>query len=279
MRPLPASTIDPMPWHKSIVDAKRQPRRGRLQAIEARVEERIAAFEAGGPITIASDPLGHSCSDPCSDCVYDDLRHLWESGTIALNELTDVVWEEFAASEIRRCPYCGINTADTLDHYLPKELFPEFSVNAANLIPCCGRCNLLKGVDSPTASTRVLHPRLDLVDVQLVSCEIVVSGGLPIPVFAVDPSAASAAGIASECLHHLDVLDLEKRLSRAAIPSVTAFLGELQSRQLPSSPGAPTSGESAQAARDRSESHIAQLGPNSWIVLTFDALATWFDGP
>lgn len=28
-----------------------------------------------------------------------------------------------------------------MDHYVPKEEFPEFSVMALNLVPCCGECN------------------------------------------------------------------------------------------------------------------------------------------
>lgn len=44
-----------------------------------------------------------------------------------------------------KCPYCGINSPTTIDHYLPKEIFPEFSVMSYNLVPCCADCNGLKG--------------------------------------------------------------------------------------------------------------------------------------
>lgn len=44
-----------------------------------------------------------------------------------------------------KCPYCGINSPSTRDHYLPKELFPEYSILSYNLIPCCGDCNSYKG--------------------------------------------------------------------------------------------------------------------------------------
>lgn len=43
------------------------------------------------------------------------------------------------------CPYCGIGKPDTLDHYLPKGIFPEFSILGINLIPCCPTCNTKKG--------------------------------------------------------------------------------------------------------------------------------------
>lgn len=40
-----------------------------------------------------------------------------------------------------KCPYCGIDRPRTIDHYLPKSDFPEFSVFPFNLIPCCQYCN------------------------------------------------------------------------------------------------------------------------------------------
>ncbi|MBR9753344.1 HNH endonuclease signature motif containing protein [Cobetia sp. 29-18-1] len=48
-------------------------------------------------------------------------------------------------SKIRRCPYCLISEPYTNDHYLPKEIYPEFSFLSCNLIPCCGWCNGKKG--------------------------------------------------------------------------------------------------------------------------------------
>lgn len=44
-----------------------------------------------------------------------------------------------------KCPYCMLSESTTLDHYLDKGSFPEFSVYAKNLVPCCSRCNNLKG--------------------------------------------------------------------------------------------------------------------------------------
>ncbi|GAA5016701.1 hypothetical protein GCM10023206_28680 [Acinetobacter puyangensis] len=40
------------------------------------------------------------------------------------------------------CPYCGeCNPVTTLDHYLPKADFPQYSVFTSNLLPSCGTCN------------------------------------------------------------------------------------------------------------------------------------------
>ncbi|MGX7632596.1 HNH endonuclease [Bacillus thuringiensis] len=44
-----------------------------------------------------------------------------------------------------KCPYCGLNSQGSFDHYLPKEDYPDFAVLALNLIPCCEKCNSIKG--------------------------------------------------------------------------------------------------------------------------------------
>ena len=45
---------------------------------------------------------------------------------------------------INTCPNCTIEKVASLDHYIPKEEFPEFSVNPLNLIPSCTTCNSKK---------------------------------------------------------------------------------------------------------------------------------------
>ena len=39
------------------------------------------------------------------------------------------------------CQYCTINSANTLDHIVPKSQFSEFTVNPKNLLPACSECN------------------------------------------------------------------------------------------------------------------------------------------
>lgn len=46
---------------------------------------------------------------------------------------------------LRKCPYCAIAPANTTEHILPKEKYPEYAINALNLLPCCSTCNSKKG--------------------------------------------------------------------------------------------------------------------------------------
>lgn len=61
--------------------------------------------------------------------------------------------KEIAAlkSEVKKitgsyCPLCGLpNEPSTVEHYLPKEEYPEFSIYSKNLVPACFKCNTNKG--------------------------------------------------------------------------------------------------------------------------------------
>ena len=66
--------------------------------------------------------------------------------------------------ELQLCPACGEDgTPNTLDHYLPKQSFPEFSITACNLFPMCDICQGEKGTATVNlANERLfLHPYFD----------------------------------------------------------------------------------------------------------------------
>lgn len=44
----------------------------------------------------------------------------------------------------RICCLCGIRDTSELDHFLPKQIFPEFAAYTVNLVPVCGVCNKAK---------------------------------------------------------------------------------------------------------------------------------------
>lgn len=66
------------------------------------------------------------------------------------------------SSEHLICPMCGSMHSGTLDHYLPKNRFPIFSVFSKNLVPAC-KCNSKRKETLLGANPgeRVLHPYFD----------------------------------------------------------------------------------------------------------------------
>ena len=71
------------------------------------------------------------------------LHDLYKSSRpIVKNHKNDILEQNNCDSII--CPICGIDTYDEWDHYVPRELMPEYSVLTSNLIPLCHDCNHTK---------------------------------------------------------------------------------------------------------------------------------------
>lgn len=67
--------------------------------------------------------------------------------------------EILASAPSDYCPYCNISPVDTIDHALPKSVYPEFSVLAPNLVPACSACNRDKSdVCHQTSGYDLMHP-------------------------------------------------------------------------------------------------------------------------
>lgn len=61
------------------------------------------------------------------------------------------------------CPMCGSETHKTVDHFLPRSPWAEFSFLSLNLVPSCSTCNTKRGnrANSPSSPLRALHPYYD----------------------------------------------------------------------------------------------------------------------
>ncbi|WP_162243166.1 HNH endonuclease [Leifsonia sp. Root1293] len=94
------------------------------------------------------------------------------------------------------CCLCGIRPSSELDHFLPKEHFPEFAALSVNLVPACGICNKRKGegwrasegvpaylhayLDSLPTTKRFLRAKLSITDDSIViSFRIKRTKGMP----------------------------------------------------------------------------------------------------
>ena len=79
------------------------------------------------------------------------------------------------AGKSKLCPVCGSQSGATLDHYLPKTTYPEYSAYSWNLIPACFDCNTHHSdTCSGTApNERMIHPYYDkFVDQRILSVDI-----------------------------------------------------------------------------------------------------------
>jgi hypothetical protein len=102
------------------------------------------------------------------------------AGMVTTSEMVDIYNRRFArkgspgraiydairsAPEYGRCPLCGHGTVWTVDHHLPKSIFPSLAVAPLNLVPACMDCNKFKLSARPnTAEDETLHPYFDDIE-------------------------------------------------------------------------------------------------------------------
>lgn len=93
------------------------------------------------------------------------VRWLYENGMVK-NQGGRAIYEQIKAAPLDgRCPLCGHGVVSTLDHFLPKRMFPALCVDPLNLVPACRDCNHAKGEAMPSgAEVTPLHPYLDRID-------------------------------------------------------------------------------------------------------------------
>lgn len=92
----------------------------------------------------------------------DDMVNLYDNNMVKNKEGRKIYDKLKSLAPLERCPFCGIGTVTTLDHYLPKTEFPTFSVLPYNLVASCKDCNTGKLASyATTQNTQTLHPYYD----------------------------------------------------------------------------------------------------------------------
>lgn len=91
------------------------------------------------------------------------LMDLYDESVVRSKGIPRQIYDQILVAAQGRCPYCAdIGTARTLDHYLPKSKFPQFSVHPQNLVPACRDCNADSGAEFPLSTEQQpIHPYLD----------------------------------------------------------------------------------------------------------------------
>ncbi|SDT00497.1 hypothetical protein [Pseudomonas sp. bs2935] len=113
---------------------------------------------------------------PWADAVKFKTRFLTLYNSPKLNSVQKPVLEKLRERTLQMCPACGEDgTPNTLDHYLPKNSFPDFSITAVNLSPMCDKCQgkKLEKVLSNDGERLFLHPYFDeFLDQQVINLRI-----------------------------------------------------------------------------------------------------------
>ncbi|MGW5923826.1 HNH endonuclease [Nocardia fluminea] len=163
-----------------------------------------------------------------------ELNHFDDDDAEKLRENYNLTYHKGSLSALRQeifeistyCALCGAEEASTLDHYLPQESFPEFSIFAHNLLPACDRCNRKKSTRYGFEDTgRFAHPYLDDLKPNgaILDCAFAVEQDIIHAMFNVKHSLPEA--VQRIAVYHFDKLELGGRYSAKASMEIIEDIG------------------------------------------------------
>jgi hypothetical protein len=116
------------------------------------------------------------------------------------------------------CPYCTLPPVKTLDHYLPKALFPEFAILVLNLVPSCSACNRPRDYRNTARERALIHPYFDTIsNERLLVAKVRILAGLPDVKFSVNLSRCTDLSFGRLYKRHFALLRLRTRYRRWAM--------------------------------------------------------------
>ena len=199
-----------------------------------------------------------------------DLTDLYEQHMVGLGKPGRDAYNHIIETPYRKCPYCDLGDATTLDHYLPKSRFPQFAILPANLVPSCRDCQGKKGRHVATNKTsQTLHPYFDhrkYVNDKWVVADIDFAGPT-VARFRAEPPTAWTNDERRRASEHFKAHDLSKRYAIRAASELTMLNRSLQRTRA-------TSGgqEVAKLLADFADGH-RELCVNSWQTALYEALS------
>jgi hypothetical protein len=185
MKPVMPPTPDATGAFRAI-SATRRPLavRNRLVSSEPNVLMAYGTYQ-GDPDTIVS--LAPTVTAPATK---EDLQGNYASRSGPSTQLRSSIYANNVGG---RCCYCAQRRAGTLDHYLPQDVYPEFSVLPLNLVPACWDCNHTKLVQFVRldGGATFLHPYFEsgLEKVRFLYADVRMCGNEPTVAYYVDPPA------------------------------------------------------------------------------------------
>lgn len=88
-----------------------------------------------------TDKTSYTVNGKVIECGHNDLANdIYDSHRPLISEHWNVMKRKNGGSELM-CPICEIEPCKEMDHYVPREKMPEYSVHLSNLIPLCHNCN------------------------------------------------------------------------------------------------------------------------------------------
>lgn len=264
MRSIPLLAVDATDVFDEIAAAKRQPRRGRMGAARAEVLTAYQGYEDAAP------EVGELDEAPLTDPQKEAMRHAF---TVETQPMTALRGDLLKRISVARCPFCGISESSTLDHYLPKEQYPEFSIFPKNLVPSCAVCNTRKRdriLDEGTNVRMFLHPCYDVIpDTAFLEVHTRMEADALVLSYRLTRPAGMALQTFQHLRSHFNELNLADRYRRMGLEHLGGQYPALRRAYGPGEDAGRVAEKLIEAAEDCEE----MSGPNYWIAKLYRSLA------
>ncbi len=250
---------EPISRFDAIAQAKEDPRRSALLGLRDTIARQYEEYLTESKNLLRLRPHAFHEAD------VEVLKHCYDVPTIPLDKLKAAI-KSLNRGHIWKCPYCGINSPATFDHYLAKNDFPEYAILHFNLIPACDECNRLKGTITSEDGIRVfINFYFDLVlDVHRWLYAKVEFRPEPVLSFRIERPDGLSSQFYATIEKHYERLELFGRYSARAAEVLSEAIASIR-------PGAnPTI--IVEQLTVLADSLIAQHGPNYWKVAAYEAL-------
>ena len=264
MRSIPSLVVDAVVVFDAIAAAKHQPRRGRLRAARTSVLGSYLVYKLAAP------EVGQLPEVQLAERQKEALRHAFDVETEPMTALRGDLLKRIV---VARCPLCGISESSTLDHYLPKERYPEFSVFPNNLVPCCALCNTRKRDRILLENTDIrafLHPCYDAIpDTEFLIVQVRMEESALILAYRLIRPGGMGLRTFRHLRSHFTALDLADRYRRMALEHLGGQYPALRRAYGAGENSARVTEELIEGAEDYEDVY----GRNFWLAKLYRALA------
>jgi hypothetical protein len=204
--------------------------RERLHAIAVPLSETAAEYDRRAALAeLHTFPVhrGENTDIAMGNVSKEELKNVYSEHMVAKGKpARDIYQAILSLAPMGLCPLCGFNQAETLDHYLSKANYPQFSVLPLNLVPACWGCNHGKrDTVAQTAGQQPLHPYYDhghYISDQWLFAEVQQTSPVTVRYY-VNPPAAWNPIFKERVEHHFTGFGLSRKYSVQAIGELSAI--------------------------------------------------------
>lgn len=141
MRKIKKANILPVTLLDEVIQAKKKDRK-RFEKLRNDIEERFNDYSTKAytnNLHLFTEKWHYDKNAKTSDGYF--LYHQYDNSQVSMSKLRSKIIEANNGEIVLKCPICELRDATDLDHYIPRQLFPEFSIHSYNLILTCHKCN------------------------------------------------------------------------------------------------------------------------------------------